>query len=398
MWTNRRPMTVGQLPIQRLGIPTIYPAGRGPDSSVGPAATPSIPRVYGQNPALGLVQRSEYGFFNQQVNVSGGYEGPGRYIVNTRPVWNASGAATGGLEVKSVLSNQDFILDTVGFIANGSAVNVIDNFGSGWWQIENAVQAAPRSAGQSYQNSVPIAPNLRRDAILLVCASCPGAPIWPGLISTLYRDKSIIQRPLSSNGVSSRLTRTAGKGFGLTIGQLANSRFQALRPAVTLTPPLQDIGFPIQPSPYFQQVPATLPVPVPLAVPPARLPIRQQGTIRRPVNLFRPLVPVSDATVSPGYQGRGTYRIVASQGLNLRTAPNSSAQSHGVILPGTLVEVLADNSDDWVQATVNMDYRRQGLGFIPVTGYLCMSCVQAPGGPWLVKTRPAATVAGWPIG
>lgn len=74
-----------------------------------------------------------------------------------------------------------------------------------------------------------------------------------------------------------------------------------------------------------------------------------------------------------GFAGPGTYRITAPSGLNLRPQPNTSQPTITTLPPGTMVEVIAAMANGWVQVST------------PQPGYLCMSCADAPGGPWLVR-------------
>ena len=74
-----------------------------------------------------------------------------------------------------------------------------------------------------------------------------------------------------------------------------------------------------------------------------------------------------------GFAGAGTYRITAPSGLNVRPQPNTSQPTITTLPLGTSVEVVSGLANGWVQIST------------PTPGYLCMSCVDAPGGPWLVR-------------
>lgn len=103
-----------------------------------------------------------------------------------------------------------------------------------------------------------------------------------------------------------------------------------------------------------------------------RRPVTQYATRYRPGNEFanRPLS-------SLGYEGPGEYLVVARNGLNIRPGPSSnSGASLGVIPFESTIQVVSDAGDGWLQV-VNVIGRR-------VTGYMCISCTEAPGGPWLV--------------
>ena len=77
-----------------------------------------------------------------------------------------------------------------------------------------------------------------------------------------------------------------------------------------------------------------------------------------------------------GYAGPGTYRVTAPNGLGVRPAPvappGTSATQY---LPsGTAVTVAGPAANGWVQITS------------PTQGFMCISCPDAPGGPWLERT------------
>lgn len=91
------------------------------------------------------------------------------------------------------------------------------------------------------------------------------------------------------------------------------------------------------------------------------------GTV--PMNPAFPQVPGGPA----GYAGPGTYRVTAPSGLNVRPQPNTSQATITTLSTGTAVEVVAALASGWVQIST------------PQPGYLCMSCADAPGGPWLVR-------------
>lgn len=74
-----------------------------------------------------------------------------------------------------------------------------------------------------------------------------------------------------------------------------------------------------------------------------------------------------------GYSGPGMYRILASNGLSLRETPSTNRTAKQILPVGTLVEVVTVTTNGWAQIST------------PDTGYLCMSCAEAPNGPWLVQ-------------
>ena len=76
---------------------------------------------------------------------------------------------------------------------------------------------------------------------------------------------------------------------------------------------------------------------------------------------------------SVGYAGPGRYRTTAPSGLNIRPAPNPGGESLALIPLGTTLDVVGDAGNGWLQVSS------------PVAGFMCVSCAQAPGGPWLVR-------------
>lgn len=107
--------------------------------------------------------------------------------------------------------------------------------------------------------------------------------------------------------------------------------------------------------------------PTPPPLPPVPGPTPGPGTT--PMNPAFPQV----AGAPLGYAGPGSYRVIAPSGLNLRPQPNTSQPASQTLPPGTVVEVVASTPNGWVQVAP------------PTAGYLCLSCVDAPGGPWLVR-------------
>lgn len=75
-----------------------------------------------------------------------------------------------------------------------------------------------------------------------------------------------------------------------------------------------------------------------------------------------------------GYAGPGIYRIIATRGLNLRRIPSANPNELIQLLPfKTAVEVVGVTTNGWAQIIT------------PRPGYLCLSCAEAPGGPWLAR-------------
>lgn len=102
---------------------------------------------------------------------------------------------------------------------------------------------------------------------------------------------------------------------------------------------------------------------------PGPTPLPEPGPGSVPMNPAFPQV----AGAPLGYAGPGSYRVIAPSGLNLRPQPNTSQPASQTLPPGTVVDVIASTPNAWVQIST------------PTPGYLCLSCVDAPGGPWLVR-------------
>lgn len=77
---------------------------------------------------------------------------------------------------------------------------------------------------------------------------------------------------------------------------------------------------------------------------------------------------------SGGYSGPGRYRVTAPNGLHIRPTKAGGAPDPRVLQSlGTPVDVVADAGNGWFQVST------------PIPGYMCASCNEAPGGPWLVR-------------
>ena len=80
-----------------------------------------------------------------------------------------------------------------------------------------------------------------------------------------------------------------------------------------------------------------------------------------------------------GFMGEGIYEVINPNGLGLYSTPTPVSQpSIEVVPPGRMVHVIGyapfpPSPTGWVQAQT------------PAPGYLCLSCPDLPGGPWLVR-------------
>lgn len=90
-----------------------------------------------------------------------------------------------------------------------------------------------------------------------------------------------------------------------------------------------------------------------------------------------PVIPASSFPqvqgASTGFAGPGTYRTTAPSGLRIRSTPSTTGEDRGLLPIGTSVQVVADAGNGWIQVSS------------PLAGFMCASCAQAPGGPWLVR-------------
>jgi uncharacterized protein YgiM (DUF1202 family) len=69
--------------------------------------------------------------------------------------------------------------------------------------------------------------------------------------------------------------------------------------------------------------------------------------------------------------------VVAPSGLKVRSGPSTSTPEVAAVIPfGTQVNVTSDRPDGWTQISS------------PAAGFVCNTCPQAPGGPWLSPTAP----------
>ena len=156
------------------------------------------------------------------------------------------------------------------------------------------------------------------------------------------------------------------------------------RPGPAVLPPPE----PVPPRGGIPQVP-TPPAPIPPSVPippsagqaEAQRQARELAEIR--AESLRKFPQVRDMPV--GYQGPGIYRVVASSGLNLRRTPVAPVGDPGLgrLVVGTNVEVVTATTNGWAQISNVID--AQTGASTPEPGYLCLSCTEAPGGPWLVR-------------
>ena len=258
----------------------------------------------------------------ERLSASPGYFGPGPY------------RALMGLRIfpEPVFENSAVRAEVVD---RNDTVQVVRDAGGGWFEIVRPVPAYTGvKKGQNEQLQKEFYPdNLGTPGF--VCASCPQMLGQPQLVPLFSNYANPVDRGrLEAN----RINRPIGPSIR-GIGQLLNP----FAPAINML------------------MPAKL-----------RRPVTRYIAPYRPGNEF-----VNRPNVSLGYEGPGTYLVVARNGLNIRPGPSSnSGYSLGVIPFESTIQVVGDAGDGWLQV-VNVIGRR-------VMGYMCISCAEAPGGPWLV--------------
>ena len=74
-----------------------------------------------------------------------------------------------------------------------------------------------------------------------------------------------------------------------------------------------------------------------------------------------------------GYTGEGTYQVIKPGGLGLFSGPTMNQPPVRILPFESLVRVFAQAENSYVQIDQ------------PAPGYVCMSCAELPGGPWLLR-------------
>lgn len=74
-----------------------------------------------------------------------------------------------------------------------------------------------------------------------------------------------------------------------------------------------------------------------------------------------------------GFMGEGYYQVVDPKGLGLFSGPTMTRPAIQTLPYGSMVRVFASSENNYVQADQ------------PAPGFLCMSCAENPGGPWLIR-------------
>ena len=74
-----------------------------------------------------------------------------------------------------------------------------------------------------------------------------------------------------------------------------------------------------------------------------------------------------------GFTGEGFYQVTNPGGLGLYTEPTMNRPATRVLPFGSMVRVFAQAQNSYVQVDQ------------PGPGYVCMSCAELPGGPWLMR-------------
>lgn len=74
-----------------------------------------------------------------------------------------------------------------------------------------------------------------------------------------------------------------------------------------------------------------------------------------------------------GFMGEGIYQVTKPEGLGLFSGPTMNQPAIQILPGGSLVRVFAQGGNSYVQVDQ------------PAPGYVCMSCSEVPGGPWLIR-------------
>lgn len=74
-----------------------------------------------------------------------------------------------------------------------------------------------------------------------------------------------------------------------------------------------------------------------------------------------------------GFAGEGFYQVTNPGGLGLYTEPSMNRPATRVLPFGSMVRVFAQAQNNYVQVDQ------------PGPGYVCLSCAELPGGPWLTR-------------
>lgn len=74
-----------------------------------------------------------------------------------------------------------------------------------------------------------------------------------------------------------------------------------------------------------------------------------------------------------GFMGEGYYQVVDPKGLGLFSGPTMTRPAIQTLPYGSMVRVFASSENNYVQVDQ------------PAPGFMCMSCAENPGGPWLIR-------------
>lgn len=152
-----------------------------------------------------------------------------------------------------------------------------------------------------------------------------------------------------------RLLQSAMRSPNVMVGQINNPR-----PAVTpqQIETLRQMALRARNTPYSPSVPVPaspgFTVPTPTSVPgEPRFPQIPGGVV--------------------GYTGEGFYQVIKPGGLGLYSGPTMNRPSIQTLPFESMVRVFAQAENSYVQIDQ------------PAPGYVCMTCAELPGGPWLMR-------------
>lgn len=141
-----------------------------------------------------------------------------------------------------------------------------------------------------------------------------------------------------------RLLQSAMRSPNVMTGQINNSRPE---------PTLQQIETLRQMAVRARNMPYSLPMVAPVTPGEPRFPQIPGGVV--------------------GYTGEGFYQVIKPGGLGLYSGPTMNRPSVQILPFESIVRVFAQAENSYVQIDQ------------PAPGYVCMSCAELPGGPWLMR-------------
>lgn len=114
-----------------------------------------------------------------------------------------------------------------------------------------------------------------------------------------------------------------------------------------------------------------------MAVRARNTPYTPRSAGQAPIVSLPPIAPGNVSTQIPGaalgYAGEGVYQIIKPGGLGLHHGPTMNLPAIRQLPFESLVRVIRQGENSWLE--INQ----------PEPGFVCLSCAELPGGPWLVR-------------